>query len=57
MHVAPLVVVKLGPKSIYKFRYRLVVGNQDRIAEQLDALWTAHADEQAELTQGPTQGQ
>jgi hypothetical protein len=57
MHVAPLDMVKIGPKSIYKFRYWLVVGNQDKIAEQLDALWTSHADERAELTAGPTQGQ
>lgn len=49
MHVAPIDVVKLGPKSIYRFRYWLVVGDQNKIAEQLDALWSDHADERAEF--------
>ena len=52
MHVAPLDMVKLGPKSIYRFRYWIVVGNQDKVAEQLDALWDAHAEERAEFIAG-----
>ncbi len=50
MHVAPLDRVKLGPDSIYRFRYWLIVGDQAAIAKRLDALIGKYSQEQAELT-------
>ncbi len=53
MHVAPLDRVALGPKSIYRYRYWLVVGTAAQIAARLDALWTKYSGEKAELIDPP----
>lgn len=49
MHVAPLDRVALGPASIYRYRYWLVVGTADEIASQLEVLWEKYSKEQTEL--------
>ena len=51
MHVAPLDLVRLGPKSEYRFRYWLVVGSESEIAARLDALWKTYAGERARLNE------
>ena len=53
MHVAPLDRVSLGPKSDYRFRYWLVVGNETQIASGLDALWKKYSGERAQLSDAP----
>ena len=50
MHVAPIDRILLGPKSTYRYRYWLVVGDQATIADRLDSLWKKYSTEQAELT-------
>jgi hypothetical protein len=49
MHVAPLDRVALGPKSTYRYRYWLVVGDETSISSRLDALWKAFSEDRAEL--------
>tara|TARA_R110002049_G_scaffold285698_4_gene467169 strand:+ start:371694 stop:372629 length:936 start_codon:yes stop_codon:yes gene_type:complete len=49
MHVAPIDRVMLGPRSIYRYRYWLVVGDQPAISETIDRLLELYADERAEL--------
>jgi hypothetical protein len=49
MHVAPIDRVNLGPKSTYRYRYWLIVGNEAQLAARLDALWTTYSEEHAEL--------
>lgn len=49
MHVAPLERVKLGPESIYRFRYWLVVGKEIDLAKRLDMLWEKYSTERSEL--------
>lgn len=51
MHVAPLDLVPFGPKSAYRFRYWLVVGNESEIASSLDLLWQKYSAEKAELVE------
>lgn len=50
MHVAPIAMVSLGPKSIYRYRYWLVVGTESELAARLDGLLGKYADEIAELS-------
>ncbi|EMI17138.1 hypothetical protein RMSM_05929 [Rhodopirellula maiorica SM1] len=50
MHVAPIDRVLLGPKSTYRYRYWIVVGDKATIADRLDALWRKYSSEQVELT-------
>jgi hypothetical protein len=50
MHVAPVDRVNLGPKSTYRYRYWLVVGSEQELADRLDALWEKYSNERAELT-------
>jgi hypothetical protein len=52
MHVAPLDRVKLGPDSIYRYRYWLIVGDEASIAKRLDRLITKYSQEEAKLA-GP----
>ena len=52
MHMAAIDRVNLGPKSIYRFRYWLVVGSEVEIAHRLDALWEKHSAERAQLDDG-----
>ena len=51
MHLAPLDRVMLGPDSIYRFRYWLIVGDEASIAMRLDSLIQKHSREKAVLTQ------
>ena len=51
MHVAPIDRVELAPKSTYRYRYWLVVGDQQAIAASLDSLWKKYSAERAQLTQ------
>ncbi|WP_417747283.1 hypothetical protein [Rosistilla oblonga] len=53
MHVAPVSRVLMGPKSIYRYRYWLIVGNETEIAARLDTLWNLYATEKAELVESP----
>jgi hypothetical protein len=53
MHVAPIDRVPLGPKSVYRYRYWLVVGDAATISARLDALWAKYSGEKAELREGP----
>jgi hypothetical protein len=38
MHVAPIVTARLGPRSVFRFRAWLIVGDKGAIAEALDVL-------------------
>ncbi len=49
IHVAPIERVKLGPKSTYRYRYRLVVGIESEIVERLDLLREKYGEETSEL--------
>ncbi|GAB5439667.1 MAG: hypothetical protein Fues2KO_00160 [Fuerstiella sp.] len=51
MHVAPIDRVKLAPKSTYRYRYWLVVGDESSIAASLDSLWEEYSTETVEVTQ------
>lgn len=53
MHVAPLDLVSLGPRSKYRFRYWLVVGNEAVIAARLDTLWEKYSGTAAALSDEP----
>ncbi|MEQ8839069.1 MAG: hypothetical protein RID07_19845, partial [Lacipirellulaceae bacterium] len=50
MHVAPIDRVKLGPRSTYRYRYWIVVGDESDIEASLDSLWRKYANERAEVT-------
>ncbi len=50
IHMAPIDLVKLGPKSTFRYRYWLVVGTEQQITTRLDALRKRYATERAELT-------
>ena len=49
MHVAPLDRVSFGPKSIYRFRYWLILGTAPQLATRLDELLKKYSHERAEL--------
>lgn len=49
MHVAPISSVQLAPRSLYEYRYWLVVGDQATIERCLDQLHEKYADERATL--------
>jgi hypothetical protein len=49
MHVAPISRVKFAPKSTYRYRYWLIVGDEVGIATSLDLLWNKYSRERAEL--------
>lgn len=53
MHVAPVSRVLMGPTSIYRYRYWLIVGNAAEIAARLDTLWNLYSTEKAELVESP----
>lgn len=50
MHVAPVVRVPLGPKSTFRYRYWLVLGNEETITKSLDQLIEKYADENYSLS-------
>jgi hypothetical protein len=49
MHVAPLDQASLGPQSVYRFRYWLVIGNQEKLEGCLDVLWEKYSGDHAEV--------
>lgn len=49
VHVAPIDRVLLGPRSIYRFRYWLVLGRAPELAARLDTLRAKYAADRAEL--------
>jgi hypothetical protein len=51
MHVAPIDRVLLGHNSTFRYRYWLIVGNENEIALRLDALWTKYSAEQSQLVE------
>jgi hypothetical protein len=50
MHVAPLDLVSLAPKSTYSFRYWMMVGDEKQIVTRLDALIAKYSGERAQLS-------
>lgn len=51
MHVAPIVRARIAPKSTFRYRYWLVLGDEVSISKRLETLWAKYADERATLTQ------
>jgi hypothetical protein len=49
VHLAPLDRVKLAPRSTYRYRYWLVLGDTATIATRLDALWKKYSAETSQL--------
>jgi len=49
VHLAALDVVPMGPRSIYRYRFWLVVGTVDELAAGLDVLRARYATERAEF--------
>lgn len=49
VHVAPIDRVLLGPRSVYRFRYWLLLGREAELAARLDALHAKYAADRAEL--------
>lgn len=49
VHVAPIALVGLGPRSTYRYRYWLVVGTESQIAERFESLAQKHSSERAEF--------
>ena len=49
MHVAPLDRVSLGARTTYRYRYWLVVGDANQLADRLESLWLKYSKERAEL--------
>lgn len=49
MHVAPVVRIDLRPKSTFRYRYWLLVGNQSEIVQGLDRLIQLYADDSYDL--------
>ena len=54
VHIAPVTMIHLGPRSTYDYRYWLVVGDETQIASQLDYLWNKYSDERGVLTEATT---
>lgn len=51
MHVAPIDRAALGPRSVYRYRYWLVVGSEAQIAARLETLWEKYQGERAEVSE------
>jgi arylsulfatase A-like enzyme len=49
VHIAPVDLVEIGPKSTLKYRYWLLVGTETQIAQQLDTLWQKYSSERVEV--------
>ncbi len=50
VHIAPVALAELGPRTTLRYRYWLVVGTENTIAERLEALWTKYQNERVEVT-------
>lgn len=53
LHVAPIAVVPIGPRSVYRYRFWLIVGDAGQIGVALDELWRRHGRERAEFVPSP----
>jgi len=49
VHLAPIDLAALGPRSVYSYRYWIVVGTAGEIAERLDALRELYGGENSKL--------
>ena len=49
VHLAPIATVKLAPRSTLRYRYWLLVGDESRIAQNLDQLLAKYSNERFEL--------
>jgi hypothetical protein len=49
VHLAPISRVEMGPRTVFRYRYWLVVGNRERLASRLEILMKKYASESAEL--------
>lgn len=49
MHVAPLDRVALAPQSTYRYRYWLILGTKEEIAQRAEILWRKYQGERAVL--------
>jgi hypothetical protein len=49
MHVAPVDRVPMGHRSILRYRYWIVTGDEALVAECLDALWEQYSDEELQI--------
>ncbi len=49
MHVAPIDRVLFGPTSTFGYRYWLIVGDENEIANRLDALWEKYSAETSQI--------
>ncbi|MEZ6088976.1 MAG: hypothetical protein R3C05_13310 [Pirellulaceae bacterium] len=49
MHLAPIDQAAIGPRSTYRYRYWLIVGDATAIEERLETLIMRHSDESSEL--------
>ena len=52
VHMAPIAMVKLGPKSVLEYRYWIVVGDRDEVTRRFDELVKRYGDEKLKLTEG-----
>lgn len=50
VHVAPIARVNLGPKSMLRYRYWMVVGTEEEIVAAIDVLIEKYSEEEISLT-------
>lgn len=50
MHLAPIGLAKLGPQSIFEYRYWIILGDKAAIEPRLQALLKEHKDERIRIT-------
>ena len=51
VHIAPISTVKLGPQTTCEYRYWLVVGKKQDLAQSLDLLWQKYSEERGKVTE------
>ena len=49
MHVAPIDRIKLAPQSTFRYRYWLILGNEQELEASLETLWENYSKERSEL--------
>lgn len=50
VHIAPLVTLKLEPRSKVRYRYWMVVGTKEEITASIDTLRERYSEEEVEIT-------